>query len=75
MRRIEHRNPLLSKEGWTRHQEILPKASSDGADGVVRKFSDQRVRRWPSHRLPFVAEELIPLIYRRAYFMHRATPQ
>jgi hypothetical protein len=27
------------------------------------------------HRLPFVAAGLIPRIYRRAYFMHRATPQ
>ena len=28
-----------------------------------------------AHRLPFVAEGAIPLIYRRASFMHRATPQ
>jgi hypothetical protein len=40
-----------------------------------RFLKNQRVRRWPSHRLPFVAEGLIPLIYRRACFMHRATPQ
>ena len=26
------------------------------------------------HRLPVVAEGLIPLIYRRAFFKHRATP-
>jgi hypothetical protein len=38
-------------------------------------FTNQRVRRRACHRLPFVAEGAIPLIDRRASFMHRATPQ
>src|SRR5438132_794308 len=30
-----NRSPLLGKEGWLRHQKISPKASFEGADGVV----------------------------------------
>jgi hypothetical protein len=37
---------------------------------------DQWVREWPEgHPLPVVAMGLIPHIYRRAYFSHRATPR
>jgi len=42
---------------------------------VAQTLKNQRVRRWPGRRLPFVAEGSIPLIYRHAYFTHRATPQ
>ena len=42
--------------------------------GRKNRLICQRVRQWQSHCLPVVAEGLIPLIYRRAFFKHRATP-
>jgi len=36
--------PLLSKEGWLRHQQKIPFLS--GADGVVSKFK-QNMERYP----------------------------
>ena len=43
-------------------------------DGKYTKWVKRRLEGESSHRLPVVATGLIPCIYRRASFSHRATP-
>ncbi len=78
---------LQSKQALRRRLAVLPiaeklrlldelreRSQSIGISRAQRHTAVEWVREWCPHSLPVVARGLLPAIYRRADFPHRAAP-